>query len=328
MPASRRSSRSRSTPAGATSSDSSVAPGDVAPLLASLAPEEGAAWGGFLRAHARLTAVLDGELRAAMTRRWRGSTRSSNSRSHRKGDGGSPNLLSACSYRRAASVGSWTDSRPRRSWRGSPTRMTAGPRPVALTRDGWARLHAVHATHVAGIRRHFLTHLSAADRRGLGALWRRLVVMSEKDAPPAAALPPDAPPPAGGRPLKDMGAASASPVIPCTRPTRWLTCVVGRCGATVMPQRAARAEVSRSGLPETSWSEQPARADIAVRSAARPHDQPRSTLGVGSTFVLALPLARPAAAIGADVSRGDGRAARAPRWRARAPEASGRRAPR
>jgi hypothetical protein len=82
---------------------------------------------------------------------------------------------------------------------------------VALTPEGWARLHAVHATHVAGIRRHFLAHLSTRDVRGLGALWRRLLVASEEIAPAADAPPPDAGLPGRGRPPKDVGSAPASP---------------------------------------------------------------------------------------------------------------------
>ena len=211
MPASRRSSTSLAKPAAGTSSDPSVAPGDVAPLLASLAPEEGAAWGGFLRAHARLTAVLDGELRAAHDTplAWfdalfqlalapQGRRRLTELAERVLL---SPSGISRLVDRLEAEALVAREPDP------DDRRATS----VALTRDGWARLHAVHATHVAGIRRHFLTHLSAADLRGLGALWRRLVVVAEENAPRADAPPPDAALPGRGRPLRDVGSAPASP---------------------------------------------------------------------------------------------------------------------
>jgi DNA-binding MarR family transcriptional regulator len=180
-------------------------------LLASLAPEEGAAWGGFLRAHARLTAVLDAELRVAHDTplAWFDALFQlalAPEGRRRLTELAARVLLSPSGISRLvdrleaeALVAREPDPDDRRATS------------VVLTRDGWARLHAVHATHVAGIRRHFLTHLSAADLRRLGTLWRRLVVMSEGDAPAAAALPPEAAPPAGGRPPKDMRAAPASP---------------------------------------------------------------------------------------------------------------------
>ena len=211
MPASRRSSRSRSTPAGAASTDSLIAPRDAARLLASLTPEEGTAWGGFLRAHARLTAVLDAELRAAHDTplAWFDAlfqlALAPNGR-RRLTELAARVLLSPSGISRLVDRLE-TEALVTREPDPDDRRATA----VALTPEGWARLHAVHATHVAGIRRHFLAHLSTRDVRGLGALWRRLVTTSDEDAPAAAAPPRDATPPGGGRPVKDVRAVPASP---------------------------------------------------------------------------------------------------------------------
>jgi DNA-binding MarR family transcriptional regulator len=57
-----------------------------------------------------------------------------------------------------------------------------------LTPAGRARLAAARPTHLAGVRRHFLGHLSAREQRDLGALWKRLD--GQREAPGLDAVAP------------------------------------------------------------------------------------------------------------------------------------------
>jgi len=54
---------------------------------------------------------------------------------------------------------------------------------VTLTAAGWDRLEAVHATHVAGVRRYFLAQARPGDLRALVELWRRILDAGAPRAP-------------------------------------------------------------------------------------------------------------------------------------------------
>ena len=144
-------------------------------LLARLQPEHGAAWGGLLRVHARLTAVLDAELRAAHDTplAWFDAlfqlALAPDGR-RRLTDLGARVLLTPSGISRLVDRLE-AEGLVARAPDPSDGRATA----VALTPAGWARLEAVHATHVAGIQRHFVARLRPAELRALGGMWRRII---------------------------------------------------------------------------------------------------------------------------------------------------------
>jgi DNA-binding MarR family transcriptional regulator len=150
-------------------------------LLARLEPEHGAAWGGFLRVHARLTAVLDAELRAAHDTplAWFDAlfqlALAPDGR-RRLTDLGARVLLTPSGISRLVDRLE-AEGLVARAPDPSDGRATA----VALTPAGWARLEAVHATHVAGIQRHFVARLRPAELRALAAAWRRILEAESGD---------------------------------------------------------------------------------------------------------------------------------------------------
>jgi len=139
-----------------------------------LAPDELAAWRGFLRAHAFLVAELDAELRAA-------------------------HGLPLTSYEVLLSLHEAPDGRLRMSAlaqalllsQSGVTRLVdrlvrqglvgrerceddARGFYAVLTEAGSERFAAARPTHLAGVRRHFLACLTGEEIVLLGGVWRRL----------------------------------------------------------------------------------------------------------------------------------------------------------
>lgn len=56
-----------------------------------------------------------------------------------------------------------------------------------LTTAGRERLVEARPTHIEGVRRVFLSHLSAAEQQALAACWAKLLPASELEAGPACA---------------------------------------------------------------------------------------------------------------------------------------------
>jgi DNA-binding MarR family transcriptional regulator len=52
---------------------------------------------------------------------------------------------------------------------------------AVLTPAGRSRLDAARRTHLAGVRRHFLDHLSETEQEQLGAIWERLEDLTGSD---------------------------------------------------------------------------------------------------------------------------------------------------
>lgn len=139
-----------------------------------LTPEELAAWAGFLRTHARLTRVLDEELRREhdlplTTYDVLVQLESAPDRSMRMSELADAVLLSRSGLTRLVDRLEREELLERRDCPDDARGLLA-----ALTPAGLARLHEARPTHLGGVRRLFLAPLDDAERRRLGALWRRL----------------------------------------------------------------------------------------------------------------------------------------------------------
>jgi DNA-binding MarR family transcriptional regulator len=147
----------------------------VKPPFAGLATAEFAAWTGFLRVHAALVRVLDNELRAAHRLRlteYEVLLRLADQPGRRM-------RMSAIAGSMVLSQGGTTRLVERLERRGLVRRE---PCPedrrgayAVLTEDGEAVLRAARRTHLAGVRDHFLRHLSAEEMDTIAAAWARLL---------------------------------------------------------------------------------------------------------------------------------------------------------
>ncbi|HYW32471.1 MAG TPA: MarR family transcriptional regulator [Gemmatimonas sp.] len=137
---------------------------------------EGMAWGGLLRSHARLTRVLDAEMRAAHDTplTWfdalfqLGRTPDAALRLTELGD---RLLLTPSGCSRLVDRLEIESLVRRQSHPGDGRAIV-----VKLTARGRRRLMQLHSTHVAGIRRHFLARLSSDDLETLRGVWAKLLV--------------------------------------------------------------------------------------------------------------------------------------------------------
>jgi DNA-binding MarR family transcriptional regulator len=119
-----------------------------------LSAEELRAWRGMLTVHARLTAALDEELQA------------------RHG-------ITVSAYEVLMFVGDAQETKLRMAdladrvllSRSGLTRLVDRLVRAQLTPDGREKLDAARRTHLEGVRRLFLGHVSAEEQRTLGALW-------------------------------------------------------------------------------------------------------------------------------------------------------------
>ncbi len=154
--------------------------------LERLGRTEGAAWGGLLRTHARLTERLDAELRDrhGLQLTWYDALRqlrNSPAGRLRMTDLAERVLLTRSGLTRLVN---------RLEDEGLVERV---PDPedgratlAGLTPDGRRRLADAHRTHVEGIRRHFVGPLKREHLEALADAWRRL-----SSSPADAAAPPE-----------------------------------------------------------------------------------------------------------------------------------------
>jgi len=140
-----------------------------------LTASELAAWRGLLQVHAKLTRALDAELRER-----HGIPASSYEVLMFLADAPGRRLrMSEIADRVLLSRSGLTRLVDRLEQRGYVTRCAAendGRGAYAeLTAVGLEKLGEARATHLDGVRRHFLSQLSAAEQDALGSLWSRLV---------------------------------------------------------------------------------------------------------------------------------------------------------
>lgn len=151
-----------------------------------LAPEELRAWRGLLRVYAQLTKALDAQLEAEhglplTSYEVLMHIADSHGERMRMHDLASSILLSRSGLTRLVD---------RLEREGLLTRQSCASDArgsfACLTPEGRARLDSARATHLAGVRALFLSHLSADEQRLLGDAWERI-------APPGRACSADAP---------------------------------------------------------------------------------------------------------------------------------------
>ena len=145
-----------------------------------LSRTEGRAWGGFLRIHATLVGQLDAELQAA----------------HRMSLScyevllflilapGQRMRLSELAERVLLTLSGMSRLVDRLGAEGLVVRERAeddrrGAYAV-LTEAGARRFREAHATHLAGVRRHFLCHFTEEEMAVLGGFWTRLLPEGER----------------------------------------------------------------------------------------------------------------------------------------------------
>lgn len=142
---------------------------------ASLLPHEFVAWAGLLHVHATIVRQLDAELQAAhqlplSTYEVLLFLAKAPERRLRMSEIAGQAVLSLSGLSRLvdrlAGAGLVCRQRATEDQRGNY---------VVLTPQGLERFEAARATHVAGIRRYFLSQLSADDLERLGEYWERLV---------------------------------------------------------------------------------------------------------------------------------------------------------
>ncbi|MEA2573174.1 MAG: hypothetical protein QOH93_472 [Chloroflexia bacterium] len=137
---------------------------------------EGAAWAGFLRTHLQLVRRLDADLQAV-----HGMSLSSyevllhlswsNEQRMRMSDLAESVLLSPSGISRLVDRlerdGLVARQQSEEDRRGNY---------AVLTEEGLCRWREAHETHMAGVRKHFLTHLSEAELVSLGRFWKRILL--------------------------------------------------------------------------------------------------------------------------------------------------------
>jgi len=139
-----------------------------------LTPRDLSAWRGLLETHARVTRALDAEMRAA-----HGLSVSSYEVLMFLADAPGRRLrMAEIADRVLLSRSGLTRLVDRLEAAGYVTRCAAeddGRGAYAeLTDAGLAKLQAARKTHLDGVRRHFLTHLSEPEQAALGAVWARV----------------------------------------------------------------------------------------------------------------------------------------------------------
>lgn len=140
-----------------------------------LTPTELRAWRGFLRVHSTLVKALDGELERAHglsltsyeVLMFLGDAPEGQLRMH---DLASNVLLSRSGLTRLADRLERDGLIERH-----PCEDDARGSFAVITELGRGRLQAARATHLDGVRRHFLSHLSPEDQDRLGETWDRIV---------------------------------------------------------------------------------------------------------------------------------------------------------
>ncbi len=142
--------------------------------LEKLSEAEGAAWGGFLRAHARLTERLSAELEAEH----RLSLREYDVLRQVATAPDAPVRMAALAERVMLSRPGLTGVAKRLEALGlierAPTPEDARGACVDITGEGWRRLRAAHRTHLRSIRKLFTEPLTEAELDQLGRAWQKL----------------------------------------------------------------------------------------------------------------------------------------------------------
>jgi DNA-binding MarR family transcriptional regulator len=140
-----------------------------------LAPEQEAAWRGFLRVHAALIRELDAELDAAHDLPLSSydvllQLAEAPDRRLRMSDLAGSVLISPSGLTRLV-------DRLEREGLVERHRCTSDHRGTfaALTEQGLARLREAAATHLDGVRRLFVAHFSEAELERLGGYWERVL---------------------------------------------------------------------------------------------------------------------------------------------------------
>lgn len=140
-----------------------------------LTPRELRAWRGLLRVHATLVKALDGELERAHglsltsyeVLLYLGDSAEGQLRMH---DLASQVLLSRSGLTRLADRLERQGFVERRACESDARGAFA-----AITDAGREKLAAARATHLDGVRRHYLSHLSTEEQDVLGGIWERML---------------------------------------------------------------------------------------------------------------------------------------------------------
>ena len=153
-----------------------------APTLRLLSPRELGAWRGLLRAHARLVKALDAELEAehglgVTTYEVLLYLNDSPEGRLRMHDLASSVLLSRSGLTRLVDRLERDGLLERQSCESDARGSFA-----VLTEAGRARLSEARATHLDGVRRHFLNHLSDDELDQLGAIWDRVLPEGQRSS--------------------------------------------------------------------------------------------------------------------------------------------------
>jgi DNA-binding MarR family transcriptional regulator len=154
-----------------------------APTLRLLSPRELGAWRGLLRAHARLVKALDAELEAehglgVTTYEVLLYLNDSPEGKLRMHDLASSVLLSRSGLTRLVDRLERDGLLERQACESDARGSFA-----VLTETGRAKLSEARSTHLDGVRRHFLEHLSDEEMDQLEAIWER--VLPDAQQPPA-----------------------------------------------------------------------------------------------------------------------------------------------
>jgi DNA-binding MarR family transcriptional regulator len=146
----------------------------VKTVSSTLTPIEGAAWSGFLRAHALITRRLDADLRASA-----GLTLSEFEILLHLAAAGGELRMAQIAHDVVLTGGGVTRIVARLEALGLITRRSC-PQDrrgifAVLTRSGWARQRAAQKVHVDGVRRLFLREVSEAELAALGRRFGRMI---------------------------------------------------------------------------------------------------------------------------------------------------------
>lgn len=147
----------------------------VKPSLTGMTRSEFSAWGGFLRAHAAVVRVLDAEMQAAHRlplTEFEVLLRLSNHPDHRMrlSDLASSVLLSLSGMSRLVGRLEQAGFVVR-----EPCQEDRRAANAVLTQAGLDLAREARATHLAGVRDHFLRHFSEKELHTLAGLWQRLL---------------------------------------------------------------------------------------------------------------------------------------------------------